>query len=251
MKTKKTIHISMDDVIEVFRDLTLHEKIYKSIWENPVLGTLKEQHDLYGAIFSLYVYFENDTYSIDKTTEKFRKEFEENAIWLKFGFHAYSEQRDYCTENEDLLYVDYCKTIEELERIVGRKAIDHVVRFHRFVAGRNAIGKLKGLLDGLLTADDERISYDLPGEVCREINKYGHYIDTYGIHYIKTDIRLEWIEDSALSVIDRFVSSEREHIEIFSHEWCWLEPEIKNRLCILCEEVQKSEECVFGFYSDH
>ena len=252
MNMKKTVHISIDDVIEVFKDLTLNEKTYKSIWENPVLKTLKEHHDLYGAVFSLYVYFENDTYCIDKTTKKYCNEFEKNADWLKFGFHAYSEQRDYRAEDEELLYIDYCKIIKELERIVGEKSIDHVVRIHRFAAGRNAIGRLKGLLEGLLTADDERASYGLSGEVCQEINRYGHYTDEYGIQYIKTDIRLEWVEDSDMPVIDRLISSpEREHIEIFSHEWCWLRQEIINRLRTLCEEVRKNEDCVFEFYSGY
>lgn len=214
------------------------------------METLKELHDLYGAIFSLYVYFENDTYSLDRTTEKFHYEFIRNADWLKFGFHACSEQRDYCTENEELLYIDYCKTIKTLERIVGKKSIDHVIRIHRFAAGRNAIGKLKDLIDGLLTADDERISYGLSSEVCQQINRYGYYTDANGIQYIKTDIRLEWGEDNGMDLIDSLASSsERKHFEIFSHEWCWLKSEIRDRLAILCSEISKNEDFIFGFYS--
>ncbi len=252
MNTKKTVHFSIDDVIEIFKDLTLHENIYKSIWENPILKTLKEQRELYGAVFSLYVYFENNTFSIDKATAKYQYEFEKNADWLRFGFHAYCEQRDYCDENAELLYVDYRNTIKELKRIVGEKAIDRVIRIHRFAAGRKAIGKLKGLLDGLLTADDERISYSLPVEACKQINRYGSCKDAYGILYIKTDFRLEWIEADVGPLTDRlFLSSERSHFEIFSHEWCWLKPEIRNRLTILCNEISENEGYGFEFYSDY
>lgn len=250
MNEKKTVHISMDDVIEVFKDLTLHENRYRSIWENPLLNSLKELHDLYGAIFSLYVYFEDNTYSLNQTTGRFQDEFEKNADWLKFGFHAYSEQRDYCTENKELLYVDYCKTIGELKRIAGESAIDRVVRIHRFAAGSNAVERLRGVLDGLLTADDDRISYGLPNEVCWRINRCGYYIDSYGIQYIKTDIRLEWVEDHIASLVDNLIlKSDRRHFEIFSHEWCWLKSEIRNKLTILCDEISENEEMVFGFYS--
>ncbi len=250
MNNKKTVHISIDDVIEIFKDLTLHENTYKCIWENPILETLKQQHNLYGAVFSLYVYFENDTYSIDRTTAKFHDEFKQNSNWLKFGFHAYSEQRDYCDENEELLYMDYCKTVNELERIVGEEAIDRMIRIHRFAAGRKAVGKLEGLIDGLLTADDGRISYSLSDGVCKYINGYGHYRDVYGIQYIRTDIRLEWVEGSVKSLLDHLLlSPERKHFEIFSHEWCWLSTEIKNRLTILCDEISKKEDCEFSYYS--
>lgn len=41
---QKIFHLSLDDTINIFKDITDNENIYLSVFENPVLGWLKSLH---------------------------------------------------------------------------------------------------------------------------------------------------------------------------------------------------------------
>lgn len=247
----KTIHISFDDVIDIFRNITIYENKYKNIWDNVFLRRLKELHDSFGAIFSFYVYYENEKFSLSDATGKYMEQFKQNAEWMRFGFHSYSDKSNYCTDYEKLLYEDYSKTINELRRIVGIESIDHTIRIHRFAAGRKAIKHLRGNIYGLLTADDQRLSYELSEEICNNIDTYGLFIDENGIRYIKTDIRLERLNDNGVSTLKRLLKlSTRNHFEIFTHEWCMDNIDIQDRLYQLCHEIWKNENCMFRYMEE-
>lgn len=116
-------HISVDDTISLFKDLTIHENEYTSIFENSTLKYFKSLHDKYGAKVSFYVFYSWDDlskggFSLRDVTDKFAKEFSENADWLKFGFHAMSAQ-SYQTTDIELQKEYYDAVINELLRITG------------------------------------------------------------------------------------------------------------------------------------
>lgn len=114
----KLIHISIDDVIQIFNDLTLNQDEYKSIFENETLNFLKKCHEKYGAEFSLYCFYNFDNVNLSECTEKFRDEFESNSNWLKFGFHAFDSKADYSTLEKSEAKRQYDLMVEELKRIV-------------------------------------------------------------------------------------------------------------------------------------
>ena len=89
----KIVQISFDDVYLCIKDLkdTLR---YTSVFQQPFLKSLKELHDVYGAVFSLYVYEKADNFVITEVPDKFRNEFIENSEWLKFGYHAIEPRFD-------------------------------------------------------------------------------------------------------------------------------------------------------------
>ena len=47
---------------------------------------------------SLCIFENSDTFDISQCTDKYKKEFEENSNWLKFGFHALNTNSDYSFE---------------------------------------------------------------------------------------------------------------------------------------------------------
>lgn len=59
----KIVQISFDDVYLCIKDLkdTLR---YTSVFQQPFFKSLKELHDVYGAVFSLYVYEKADNFVI-------------------------------------------------------------------------------------------------------------------------------------------------------------------------------------------
>ena len=116
---KKYIHFSVDDTIELFKDITNNE--YSSVFEQPTLALLKQIHDEYGVKVSLYVYYGDDVedesaFCLERVPDKYREEFDANSDWIRFGFHASD-----CMSHERLDSDEYTtyfkKTYEELTRI--------------------------------------------------------------------------------------------------------------------------------------
>ncbi len=160
-KTGKNIFsLSFDDTILLFKDI--YENNYKSIFQNQTLNWFQESHKKYGVVISCYVYYENDDFNLSRFPSKYKKQFEENSDWLRFGFHTLNSKTDY---RKGEIKNDYIKTVNQLERIVGDKSIDNVIRLQMFQGSKNNIKELVQYsnqpIKGLLTADDNRQSYYL------------------------------------------------------------------------------------------
>jgi len=223
----RIIHISFDDTIEVFFDLTQNEEKYVSIFENEFLGFLKEMHDEYEAVFSLYCFYQNadGTFNLSMCTDKFVNEFKVNSEWLKVGFHNMNEHGNLVNATAEEAEEAYGLIISELIRITGGKeSLDRVVRLQNFAGNAEvitALAECENGIEGLYTADDERQSYFL--EESDNLYIYTHdYLkeDELDIVYISTDKRLE----NSLNVYkDLEVIAENDNqnkiIEIFTHEW--------------------------------
>jgi len=93
--TQKEIHISVDDTIYIFKDLTENQEKYNSIFENETLSFLKKCNEQYGAKFSMYCFAEYGDMKLSECTGAYKQEFIENKDWLNFGFHAFDCVVDY------------------------------------------------------------------------------------------------------------------------------------------------------------
>ena len=254
VKEEKYMHLSLDDVIEIFRDLTVNEERYNTIFNNKDIKYLKKMHDLYNIKISCYVFYKNDAFSLDKCTDKYKKEFLDNSDWLRFGFHSIDANTNYEKNNNNSLVNDYNKTIMELERIVGEDSIDNCIRLANFKGNYNDVMDLKNNsiqpIVGLLTADDLRNSYYLN----EEDNKYIYCHDRMkldGLYFISTDLRIELIDDIN-EKIEEFNyatwNNQQEIMEIFSHEWC-LNKTNKNKINKLLKEL-KNKNYRSEFFED-
>ena len=87
------IHFSVDDCIEIFRDITDND--YKSIFESPYFSFFKLLHDKYDAHISLYTFVEYNGFNISKVSKDYKYEFKNNANWLKIGFHSFNAESKY------------------------------------------------------------------------------------------------------------------------------------------------------------
>lgn len=179
MKRIKTIHYSIDDVIEVFSELTKMQP--KSIFDIPFFAFLLSLHRQYGIVVSCYCFFKRRTFSLSECTKSYRHEFEKNASWLKFGFHGYTGFEDYESQPLNESIQQYKEVILNLKEIVGEKALDTFPRIHRFKASQKFIRYLgsNSILSqtGLLAADDDRISYSLKPEDNKKL-KQRHFLIT-------------------------------------------------------------------------
>lgn len=166
------IHCSVDDTLWIFKDLTEHKE-YVSIFENPILNKIKELHLKFGAVFTCYCFFNAwYNFTLADATDRFINEFENNADWLKFGFHGYGfdeseTDRTYeAADSAELLLKDYKLVTKELCRITSEKSLAQYLRLSSFKGSREGIRLLhrEGIKGFLCAETMERESYYLDAE---------------------------------------------------------------------------------------
>lgn len=223
--SKQYVHISIDDVSEVLRDLTLRQNDYATMFDNPTLAFLKYLHEKYGAIFSLYVFYTHDGFDLSKVPSKYSGEFARNASWLKFGFHSFDAKTKYNSVVPEKAHNDYQLVMSELQRITGcNDCLDRFPRLHAFLGNRESLSAMStGVygLSGLLGADDERASYYLSLQESNNLRKTGAYCDSKNhLAFISTDFRLENISDMNGMFSPEYALSEMAdgYLVVFTHE---------------------------------
>lgn len=202
-ESQKFMHISVDDVLSIFYDLTNNADTYTSIFENDKLSIFKQLHDQYGAVFSFYVWFnesriESGTWNLENATDVFKDEFTENASWLKFGFHMQGANLETTTATQ--AKTRYDNVMNELFRILGSwECFDTVPRLQNYAGNLESIKAIKNTnagITGLLTAEDTRMNYHLTQEQNDYLLTHDRLYDgDVGIHLFKTDFRIEGIAD--------------------------------------------------------
>lgn len=223
------MHISFDDTIEIFKDITKNENEYNEIFDNEMLSYLKKYHEKYGAVFSFYCYYTDGDFDLTQCTDKFVEDFQANSSWLKFAFHSYDGNSDLTNATAEEALRQYSMVTEELIRITGGgECIDSVPRLHRFAGNEEAIDAINELeygIDGLYTADDERQSYYLEESDSNYVADHDTYYDKNNdLLFVSTDLRLE---ETNLLNLDRIMSSilkdsnQNKVVEVFTHEWQW------------------------------
>ena len=234
----KTAHISVDDATMIFQDIYWNR--YDSIFENPILGKLKELHDGYGMKVTLYVYYRLETFSLQNMPEDYYEEFEENADWLRIGFHSGTEELESEETIRDFMTA-YANTQKEIKRFAGEAATTKILRLHDWKATDEMVDFLLSQgIKGLLCQDEKTISYDLTQEQVEELYATRDGIlKTDDMIYYVTDIRLETTEN-----INTVLKENRKDrvLVIFTHAWCFMDNSEK-----LEEAVRELSEAGYSF----
>ena len=128
----------IDDTIWVIRDIARQKP--KSIFDNEFLKVMKTAHDNWGLTVQLNLFYRTDFfYGSDEFTlcdmpDTYKDEFQANADWLKFAFHAKQEFPDYPYINAtyDDVKKDYEMVAKEVKRFAGDNVLTDVVVPHWF-----------------------------------------------------------------------------------------------------------------------
>lgn len=235
-------NLSFDDTIIIFEDIS--ENDYNSIFDNQTLNWYRQLHRDYGVVISCYVYYEDGEFNLSQVPDKYKDEFVKNSSWLRFGFHTLNGETNY---KKGKITDDYIKTINQLERIVGKQSIDNVIRLQMFQGSYKEIKELSQLADepvkGLLTADDKRQSYYLNKDKSSYIYCHDEYYDTdTDIHFYSTDFRTEDVENINSKLRELSTDSwnnQTGDLVIFSHEWA-LSMENKEKIEKMCRYAHKN-----------
>ena len=122
---EKLAYFFIDDTIWTLRDVARQHP--DSIFESAFLKMLKTAHDKYGLTVQMNLFYRtdffygSDEWTLSEMPDCYKAEFEANADWLRFAFHAKQEFPDYPYPNaryEDL-YADYKLIHGEVKRFAG------------------------------------------------------------------------------------------------------------------------------------
>lgn len=207
---------SLDDNIWFLRDLTFGS--YESVFDHPYLKGFKELHDRYATKFQFNIYYETEGFDLSMMTDRYRDEWEKNAHWLRFSFHARADAPPfpYAESSYEEAYDDCTRVNREIIRFAGEASIDYYTTIHYCQASPDAIrafrdAGLRGLV-GLFTP--EQSCYGLLFESFEEPYKFD---EKSGLFYFVNDIIANLYPSYAIiPILEKL--SHKEFIELMIHE---------------------------------
>lgn len=122
----KRYGFEVDDNIFFLRDIATHR--YPSLFDCFYLEGLKKLHQKYGTRFLLNIYFSDgkeysnsDEFTLEQFPDCYKKEWQQNAEWLKLTFHAYANlpDRPYQDAPVQKLMCDLERVREQIVRFAG------------------------------------------------------------------------------------------------------------------------------------
>ncbi len=119
--SKPRYRFAIDDNIFFLRDIAQNN--YRSLFDCFYLDMLRGLHREYGTLFALNIYFATNDGLFDLTRfpDRYKKEWRDNADWLKLAFHAHADQPDrpYQYASPQKLIADFDKVAEQIHRFAG------------------------------------------------------------------------------------------------------------------------------------
>ena len=207
----KKYRVSSDDNIRFLQDLTLGN--YASIFDHPYLAVYKKAHDLYGAVahINLFYAFDDEArsffadnppyFDLSMMTDRYKKEFRENAHWLKLAFHAKSEFPDKPYQHADGKTVreDCLQICKEICRFAGPECLNDSTTVHWGEANREGVRALRALGFRSLTGYFERTETGEP--------LVSYYVDPETLTHVGSrDFWMDTAEDMIFGRIDRVLN---------------------------------------------
>jgi hypothetical protein len=185
---------SLDDNIWFLKDIQANSSKYKSIFENPYLGFLKQVHDTFGTKIHINIYYQCEGFNLSQLTDKYKPEWKENASWLRLSFHALQNDPDmpYLNAGYDQVKND-CELVKtQIRRFAGEELMGPVTTLHWGEAKVEGCRALRDsgykVLAGYFNLENDKpvVSYYFNKEQTEHISKRSAWVDTKeGIIYKK------------------------------------------------------------------
>ena len=213
MKMIPKIHFSIDDVLGCL--LWLEENRKSTIFDSHVFFLAKQIWDRYGIMTTCNVFYENERGCLDDVSGRYRKELILNK-YIMFSFHGRNSECNYRTASYDQAKSDYNVIIDNIARIAGEDSISTIVRTHLFAGNKDAVRAWRDCgVKVLLTADDNRQSYDLTKQEEMQCKQNVYFNHSTGLSYIATDIRVENYLEKSIDI----ECLNNKPVILFTHEW--------------------------------
>ena len=169
--------LSLDDNIWFLKDINANAGKYRSIFENPYLGMLKQVHDTFGTKIHINLFYQTEGFNLSQMTDKYKGEWKDNAGWLRLSFHALQEfpDRPYLTAGYDQVKRDCILVKDQIRRFAGEELMGPVTTLHWGAANVEGCRALKdqgyNALAGYFNAEGpDTVSYYLNDEKRLNVN---------------------------------------------------------------------------------
>lgn len=212
------MHMSIDDVNSILRDIHDNRATYTSIFDNANLAFLKSMHEKYGIVVSLYLFKSTSSFDISNMTSKYRDEFADNAHWLKLGFHSRESGVNYNETDSATLIADYTSVVNAIYTFAVPANLDVIPRFENFgvsLANQKALLASGQPFEGTYGADDSRdLNAGLTGNALTLIQNTDYYFDPkLQLYYPRSETRMDSATSesivSQLNILSRNVANNR------------------------------------------
>lgn len=216
------VHLSVDDVI--YSLIELSEKKPQSVFDVGVFKYIKQAHEEYRAIFSLYV-FENyaEKFYVNDVPPKYWEELVKSGF-VRLGFHGVF------SSNDEDIFIKKCANFYETIPMSLRTSC---IRLHKYAAGIKEINYLKtyGIRELLCREDESRYIKEFPSSYIlskeEELSMDDDFINRHDITFKKTNIRLEFHDENQVEErILKEINKGNSNIVIFTHEKFLLEEKV-------------------------
>lgn len=228
---KQNVHFSIDDVLNSL--LWLERNDRESVFDAETFQLSKWLYETYGISTTYNCFFKTSKGSLKDVSERYRREIE-RAGFMLFSFHGRDETTDYKHIDFEETQMDFRNTIGELVRIAGRTSLSNIVRLHYFHGNADVVRALEEQgVDLLLTADDDRGSYDLRFDEENVARRDIFRRNGCRIGYTATDIRLE---NYSIDELGSYRPKGKMTV-VFTHEKLVMQHETKDKLSVLLRHI--------------
>ena len=231
-KGYRTYRIGVDDVIFCLKNIWEHREEYRSLFEDPFLAMFREIHETYGTQVHMHIYYEtvDKSFNLSMFPDQYKEEFRANAHWLRWSFHARSDQPDspYKHASYEQVMEEGRMVEREILRFAGSEVMDRVTSEHFADSNLLATRAFRDLgfsvLDAYFIFDKDGnpdISYYLSAEQVHHAKARDFWVDTKeDIIFVKDDILLNSHKPSEISAyLDSYLTApDRAFMYLLIHE---------------------------------
>lgn len=216
----KTFCFTVDDNIRFLKEITAGE--YQSVFEHPYLAMYRRLHRELDLKVQLNLFYRMEGFVLPEMPDRYRREFAENAHWLKLSFHADSERaRPYESAGYDQVFRD-CKQVNgEIIRFASAEALAKTTTVHYCLATGDGLKALAdngvfGLLGLFGDEMNPQTSYGIEDGMADRLRK-GEILKIGPISHAGIDIVLNlFSKEDILAKLKKL--TDREGIRVMIHE---------------------------------
>lgn len=216
----KNFVFTVDDNIRFLKELSERNK--KSLFSHPYCAMYRRLHEKYGLKVQMNLFYEMPGFTLSEITDRYQKEFSENADWLKLSFHSRLENVEpYISSGYSEVYADCQAVHREILRFAGEKSLAKTTTIHYCKATEHGLRALKdsgvcGLLGLFGTEEKPQSSYSLKEDACTRIRK-GESVHAGGMDFYPIDLVMNlYGKDELLKRLSGLLH--RDSLRIMIHE---------------------------------
>lgn len=216
----KCFCFTVDDNIRFLKELT--ENPQQSIFDHPYLAMYKRLHEKYALKVQLNLFYEMPEFDLSMVTDRYSREFRENAHWLKMSFHSKWENvKPYEFSGYEEVYEDGKAVNAQILRFAGPEVLGKTTTIHYCRTTEEGLRAMKDLgTEGLLglfgTMQAKRTSYSVP-DCYGDAVRAGEVIDYQGVKIASIDMVINIVPQEQL-LPELEILLDHEQIRVMIHE---------------------------------